>query len=238
MKRIVPGIHSVREVFRVRPEKITEIWLREGQLHDDLQEFLEQSQKLHLKINRVPQKRLDQEVGTHQGVIAHVSENPIWPNAAHFKTKERSLIFALDCLEDPHNVGSLLRTGWGLGIHGVVMTKDRSAGMAPAAHKVASGAFEHIPVLETPNLHAELKTLKEIGYWVYGLDTHGAQTLVQTKWASHVVLVIGREDTGLRKSTVSACDALVKIPQASGSHSFNAAIAGALAAYEVTRNVH
>ncbi len=235
MTRVIPGIHSVREVLRMRPDKISELWIREGTLHDDLNEFHEKARQAHLKVNRVSQKRLDQEVESHQGVIAFVSESPKWPSTSVLKNEKKSLIFALDCLEDPHNVGSLMRSGWGLGIHGVLLTKDRSAGISAAAHKVASGAFEHIPVLETPNLHAELKTLKEIGYWVYGMAADAIQFLAQTKWPSHVVLVVGAEATGLRKSTLSACDALVKIPQMPQSHSYNAAIAGAVGAYEVMR---
>jgi 23S rRNA (guanosine2251-2'-O)-methyltransferase len=235
MKRVVPGIHSVAEVFRIRPKAITELWLREGNLHDDLEAFNQEAQKRHIKVKRVGQHSLDREVATHQGVIAFVDGAPEWPTGPKLNGLEEGLILALDHIEDPHNVGSLMRSAWNLGVVGLILTKDRSAGLAPSAQKVASGAFEHVPITEVANLHAELKTLQDMGFWVYGLDESAQQTIQEVEFAAKSILVIGSEESGLRKPTLSACDAAVRIPQNPGSNSFNASVAGAIAGYEFLR---
>ncbi|MDZ4677617.1 MAG: RNA methyltransferase [Oligoflexia bacterium] len=235
MKRIVPGIHSVTEVFRVRPKAITELWLREGDLRDDLNVFYLEAQKKHIKVKRVSQAGLDRQVATHQGVIAFVDGGPPWPTGRELNGFKEGLILALDHIEDPHNVGSIMRSAWNLGVLGVILTKDRSAGLAPSAQKVASGAFEHVPITEVANLHAELKALQDAGFWVYGLDESATQAIHEVEFAPKSILVIGSEEMGLRKPTLSACDATLAIPQSEGSNSFNAAVAGAIAGYEFLR---
>jgi 23S rRNA (guanosine2251-2'-O)-methyltransferase len=235
MKRIVPGIHSSLEALKVRPKKITEIWLREGHLNEDLEKIHGESVRHHVKIKRVNQKTLDHQTYSHQGVIAFIDGGPEWPQPEKLRVAKEGLIFALDSLEDPQNVGSLVRSAWNLGVLGILNTKERSAGDSPAAEKVGSGGFEHIPILEVPNLAAELLTLKELGFWVYGLEAEGAQSLVTTKFAQKSIIVIGSEMAGLRKPVASACDVLISIPQKTSSESFNAAIAGAIAGYEFMR---
>jgi 23S rRNA (guanosine2251-2'-O)-methyltransferase len=235
VKRIVPGIHSVSEVFKIRPQAIAELWLREGDLNSELENFYRSATGRRIPVKRVSQKTLDRETQSHQGVIAMVTDAPAWPDRAKLSEISSGLILALDQLEDPHNVGSLVRSAWNLGAIGMITTKSHSPGGSPAAHKVASGGFEHIPILEASNLHSELMTLKDLGFWVYGLAEEGSQSLVKTDFASKAILVIGSEESGLRKPVVSACDAVVSIPQAPGASSFNAAIAGAIAGFEFVR---
>jgi 23S rRNA (guanosine2251-2'-O)-methyltransferase len=148
---------------------------------------------------------------------------------------DHGFFIALDSIEDPNNVGSIARSAWNLGCLGILTSKDRSAGVTPAAEKVASGGFEHVPVQEVSNLASELIGLKELGFWVYGLDGESSQTLVTTELSAKCVIVIGSEESGLRKPVSGACDALVSIPQASNSQSFNAAVAGAIVGYEFQR---
>jgi 23S rRNA (guanosine2251-2'-O)-methyltransferase len=234
-KRVVPGIHSVKETFKVRPKKMTELWLREGTLHDDLELFLQEAQRNRIKVKRVSQQTLDKQVGSHQGVIAFVEGAPDWPRTHDLKELDRGFFIALDSIEDPNNVGSIARSAWNLGCLGIVTSKDRSAGVTPGAEKVASGGFEHVPVLEEANLAAALISLKELGFWIYGLDGESPQSLTKTELARKSVLVIGSEESGLRKPVVGACDALISIPQQPGSESFNAAMACAIASYEFWR---
>jgi 23S rRNA (guanosine2251-2'-O)-methyltransferase len=233
--RIVPGIHSVEEVFKVRPKAITELWLREGDLYGELESFFKLAHQYKIKIKRSSIQGMDKIVHSHQGVLAHVNENPDWPSREELEGSKECLLFALDSLSDPQNLGGLMRSAWNFGARGVILTKDRSAGVTPGALKVASGAFEHIPTLEVPNLHSELKTLKELGFWVYGLDANASQDLVETDFGAKAVIVIGAEESGLRKPVTSACDAIVSIPQSPSSNSFNASVAGAIAGYEFLR---
>jgi 23S rRNA (guanosine2251-2'-O)-methyltransferase len=234
---VVPGIHSVSEVFKIRPRAIEELWLREGALHGELEEFHRQAQSFRVKIKRVAQKTLDREVMSHQGVIAFVKEGPLWPLAHELRGLERALILALDGLEDPHNVGSLMRTCWGMGAVGVIVPNSHTAALAPSAQKVASGAFEHVPILETANLGAELKDMKDLGFWIYGLDGSSEKSIWDVELAKKSVLVIGSEESGLRKPVASSCDELVRIPQSQTFESFNAAVAGAMACYEFSRQI-
>ena len=115
------------------------------------------------------------------------------------------------------------------------MSKDRSAGATPAAEKVASGGFEHVPILEVPNLASELISLKELGFWVYGLDAESGQSLTKTELAAKSVIVVGSEESGLRKPVAQACDALLSIPQIASGQSLNASVAGAISGYEFWR---
>jgi 23S rRNA (guanosine2251-2'-O)-methyltransferase len=235
MKRIVPGIHSVEEALKVRPKKITELWLREGHLNEDLEKLQAEAHRHHVKIKKVNQKTLDHQVYSHQGVIAFIDGGPDWPHSTDLKETKTGLIFALDSLEDPQNVGSLVRSAWNLGVLGILNTKERSAGDSPAAEKVGSGGFEHVPILEVSNLAAELLSLKELGFWVYGLETEGGQSLCNTELSAKSIIVIGSEESGMRKPVAQACDALISIPQKAGSESFNAAVAGAITGFEFLR---
>lgn len=235
MVRIVPGIHSAGEALRVRPEAIREFWLKEGDLNSDLDGFLKTASQKKVRVKRVPLKTLDKQVLSHQGVIAFVEDAPSWPTTKRLQEMGEGLILALDHLEDPHNMGSLMRSGWNLGIVGLLTTKDRAAGFAPSAQKVASGAFEHVPVFETANLGSELISLKDMGFWIYGLAAEGARPICEVSLAPKTVFVIGAEDSGLRKSTLGACDEVLSIPQTDSGQSFNASVAGALAGYEFVR---
>lgn len=235
MSRIVPGIHSAREALVVRPKAVKELWLREGNLNPELEELEQLAKKSRVGIKRVAQKTLERQVASHQGVIAFVDGEPAWPSTRDLKTSATGFILALDSLEDPHNVGSIMRTAWGMGALGVIVTKSHSAGLAPASQKVASGGFEHVPVLETANLAAELKSIKDLGFWVYGLEGHAEKSVESVELAKKSVLVLGAEEGGLRKPVASMCDELVRIPQVESFQSYNVAVAGAMVCYEFTR---
>jgi 23S rRNA (guanosine2251-2'-O)-methyltransferase len=235
MKRIVPGVHSVREALKVRPKRITELWLREGGLNGDLEIFHEVALKNRIPMKRVGQKTLDHQIQSHQGVIAFVEGGPEWPSPQHLRGLKEGFFFAVDSIEDPNNIGSLARSGWSLGCLGILSTKDRSAGVTPAAEKMACGGFEHVPFAEITNLASELSSLKDLGFWVYGLDGEGDESLTQVELAKKSVIVIGSEEGGLKKPVLQACDAVLSIPQVLGAESFNAAVAGAITGYEFRR---
>lgn len=235
MKRVVPGIHSVTESLKVRPKEIKRLLFRQDSLNPELQNIFDQAKKHHVAISRVSDKALSEILPSHQGVVAEVEGQPEWPTALELRGAKSGFVIAVDGVTDPHNVGSIVRTAWNFGCLGVIVTKDRAAGQTPAAEKVASGGFEHVPFLEAPNLVAELKNLKELGFWVYGLAAEGSELINSSKMGLKSVLVVGSEHDGLRKPTLGACDSVVKIPQFAGSESFNASISAAIAAYEFIR---
>lgn len=240
MSRIVSGVHSVAELLKIRPRSVTEIWFKNGELSSELDSLMAKAQSLQLKIKRVHPQTLDREVGSHQGVVAKTTESPNWPPKKKFEESPKCLLLALDMVVDPQNVGSIMRSAWSFGASGIIITKDRSSGLTPGAIRVASGAAEHVPLMTATNLGAELKTLKDWGFWVYGLamkeESPGdSQSIFEVELAPKSILVIGSEEKGLRKATFGVCDATLNIPHFGGSSSLNAAVAGAVSSYEYAR---
>ncbi len=242
MIRVVPGIHSVNEAIKVRPEAIRNIWVKPDPIGPDLHGILEAAKRKKISLDRPKPQAMAQKVESHQGVIAFLENAPEWPSRQELEARSHALIFAMDGILDPHNMGSLMRTLWNLGGLGLITLKDRSvSSLSPAAQKVGSGAFEHLPVLEASNLASECKLLKDLGFWIYGLAAEGAnegsksESIWDLKLAEKSVLVIGAESTGIRKPVLGACDVICHIPNIKDANSFNASVAGAMAGYEYRR---
>lgn len=232
--RVVPGIHSATEAVKVRPESVLEIMVSEKS-KTNLAAFLSLCDKKRLKYRVTSDRDMDKIVASHQGVILKVKGGPEFPDGNKLKEAGTSLILVLDHIVDPNNLGNMVRTAWQFGATGMVISKDRSAGLVPSAQKVASGGFEHIPIEEVANIPSFLKTLKDLGYWIYGLDAQGDSDLSQHSFHQKSVIVVGGEESGLKKATRDSCDGLLKISSHASAESFNASVAGALAAYEYRR---
>lgn len=235
--RTVIGIHAARETLRVRPDKITEIWVKEGaERSADHQVFIEFAKKRRVKLLTKPDGFLDKIASSHQGICLMVSETPEFDVAEISSDhNEKIILLALDEISDPHNVGAVLRTAWLLGAKAVLVPENRSAHLTPAATKVASGGAEHVPLVNVGNLSQYVTALKDKGFWIYGLAGEAKSGLWQTKFNERVVLIIGSEDKGLRSTTANVCDELVSIPQTVTGASFNASVAASLVLYEVVR---
>lgn len=233
--RWVIGIHSCREVFRMRPKAIAEIWLRnDWSRSEDLKDFAQaaKAQSLQLQERTVPQ--LDALGHGHQGIALRVTENPKidWESLA---TDEKAIILVLDGLEDPQNLGSILRTAWLAGVKGVLIPEDRAVGLTTSVCKIASGGAEHVAVERHTQFAQVFKRLKDLGFWIYGLAEKGKQTPWDLKISDKVVWVVGAEDTGMRVTTERICDELIRLPQAKSGSSYNASVATAMALTETIR---
>ncbi len=235
--RTVIGLHACREVLKVRPDKVTEIWVKNGaERSADHQPFLDFAKKRKIKILTKPDGFLDKIASSHQGICLQVSETPTFDiDDISIDPSEKIILLALDEISDPHNVGAVLRTAWLLGAKAVLVPENRSAHLTPAATKVASGGAEHVPLVNVGNLSQHLSMLKDKGFWIYGLSGEAKNNLWQTKFNERVVLIIGSEDKGLRSTTANVCDELVSIPQTVSDASFNASVAASLVLYEVAR---
>jgi 23S rRNA (guanosine2251-2'-O)-methyltransferase len=233
--RLVIGIHSTREALKVRPGKITTLLLRDRwNDSQDLSELAELAKKFKVKVKQVPVSYFDKLSRSHQGVGAEVSESPEL-DLNKLKAKQTSLIVALDQVEDPQNLGAVIRSVWLMGADAVVIPKDRTSPITPTVTKIASGALEHIPIETVTNLHAWLKDMRDHEFWIYGFDSSGKNTLWQVKYPEKVILVLGAEGHGLRKPTISACDEILRIPQTNPEASFNLSVSAAVAMAEVSR---
>ncbi len=237
-RRAVIGIHSAREVLKVRPHAVKEIWLKKDAERDlELKVFLDFSKKSHCPLRIQQESALNRIAASHQGVCLWVTETPKFKfeDLPDSESSTHALVLVLDEISDPHNVGALLRSSWLFGANAIIVPDRRAAHLTPAVTKVASGGAEHVPMHISNNLTEDLRDLKQKGFWVYGLDGGGRQTLAETRFHEKVALVVGAEDKGLRIATQKACDELIKIPQLDPAASLNASVAGAIGLYEVQR---
>lgn len=233
--RCVVGIHAVNELLKVRAKAVDQIWIRDRyQDHPDLNEIFETAKRYGLKAQIHAPGALDKIVGSHQGVLAFTRQQPEldWKK---IETAERSVLLALDEVEDPHNLGAVMRTGWLFGVDGVLVPEHRSASLTPAVSKVAQGAVEYVPLVQEGNLPQQLEALKKHGYWVLGLSHKAKQGLYTLDIPKKVIWVLGSESGGLRKSVENVCDDLIAIPQSNPEASYNVSVAAAVAMSETYR---
>lgn len=233
--RWVIGIHSCEEVLRIRPKAVKKIWIRED--YEETKGFtklIDLLEKNRLKPQVKTSGQIDAVGHGHQGIAIDVAEGPVldWEN---FKKPTRQVVLILDGIEDPHNLGSILRTAWLVGCTGIFIPNDRAVGLTPAAAKVASGGAEHVPIERFSNLASAIKQLKDDGFWVYGLSENGTRKPWEFQLPEKVAWVVGSEGEGLRITTERACDELVRIPQVESGSSYNASIAVAMAFSETCR---
>ena len=174
----------------------------------------------------------------HQGVVAFAAAKEyVEPQDILELAREKGedpFILVLDGIEDPHNLGALLRTADAAGVHGVVIPKRRSAGLTPAVGRASAGALAYVPVARVSNLVQTLKFFQEQGCWVAGAET-GGQDVYRTDLTGPRVIVIGGEDKGLSRLVKETCDVIVSLPMHGKMTSLNASIAGSLIMYEVRR---
>jgi 23S rRNA (guanosine2251-2'-O)-methyltransferase len=233
--RIVVGIHAVTELLKVRPRAISQVWLRDKYIdHPELSRLFDlfKSQKVRVELKNPAV--LDRIIASHQGILAFTEEQPEldWPA---LEKAETATLVALDEIEDPHNLGAIMRTAWLLGARGILTPERRSAFLSPAVSKVAQGAAEHLPVEPDNALPERLKRLKDHGFWVLGLSHKASQNLFELEIPKKVVWVLGSESSGLRKSVEGACDDLISIPQVAAEASYNVSVAAAMALGETFR---
>lgn len=233
--RIVVGIHAVSELLHVRPRGVSAIWLREQYIeHPDLNRLFETAKQNRIRVELKNPAVLDRVIASHQGILAFTEEQPELDWTA-LERAETATLIALDEVEDPHNLGAIMRTAWLLGAEGILTPEHRSAFLSPAVSKVAQGAVEHLPVERDNALPERLKRLKEHGFWVLGLSHKATQSLYGFEVPRKVVWVLGSESSGMRKSVEGACDDLISIPQGEAEASYNVSVAAAIVLGETFR---
>ncbi len=175
----------------------------------------------------------------HQGVAAQIASSSYreLPDLLELvqQSPEPALLLALDGVEDPQNLGSLLRTANGAGCHGIIVPRRRSTGLTPAVARVAAGAQEHVPVARVSNLAQTLEVLAAQGMWVAGADPDAPQLLWEADFRVPLVLILGNEARGLSRLVRQRCDWLVRLPMRGQVASLNVAVSGALLLYEALR---
>ena len=232
--RYVVGIHSAKEVLSVRPRAVHSVWLKKGwEQNLDLKFFYDWAQENSVPIKIQSVSFFDKICQTHQGLCLVVTERPKF-DWNSLKEDSKQCVLILDGLEDPHNLGAILRTAWLMGVKAVFVPKKQGSPLTPTVIKVASGAVEHIPVVEEANLASVIKDLKEIGFWTYGLAQNQENHIYNTELSDKVCWVVGAEAKGIRLPILRACDLIVSIPQVNEAASYNASVACAIALSQTT----
>lgn len=211
------------------------------QLNKQSQQTLQKAvKKANTTLQMVPKIRLDQlSNGKHQGMVAYVSAYEYASVDAILKrAKEQGtapLIMILDEIEDPHNLGAILRTADATGVHGVIIPKRRAVGLTETVAKASAGAIEHIPVARVTNIATTIEDLKQANIWVVGTDEQGSDDYRTLDGETALAIVIGNEGKGISRLVKEKCDWMVHLPMHGAIPSLNASVASSLLMYEVYR---
>ncbi|MEJ9220472.1 23S rRNA (guanosine(2251)-2'-O)-methyltransferase RlmB [Paenibacillus glucanolyticus] len=240
-EEVVAGKHSVTEALK-SGRTINKIWIAENAQKHLTLPIIAEAKKLGIVIQHVDKRKLDQMVPgvQHQGVVAQAAPYAYVEVEDLLKVAEEKgeppFLLLLDEIEDPHNLGSILRTADCTGAHGVVLPKRRSAQVTATVSKTSAGAVEYVPVARVTNLGQTIDQLKEMGVWVVGTVVDAVQELYDTEvFDGPVVIVIGNESKGMGRLIREKCDVLVKLPMAGKINSLNASVAAGVVMYEVLR---
>ncbi len=215
------------------PDAIEKVYILKG-LQD--QRIWKSLKELNCDYEVCSKQRLDQMTKheNHQGIVCQVKEIPTYSiDELIQKTKNPGLLVALDGIQDPHNVGAILRTCDCAGVNGLILCKHNSAGLTPAAIKASTGACYTIPVSIVTNMNLTLKDLKTRGYWIVGTDLDHARDYREGMYDLPTVLVIGNEGKGISPIVKKQCDYMVTLPMAGQIQSLNASVACGILLYEI-----
>ena len=232
--RKVMGIHACMETLKVRPKKIRSIYVqKDWKQQKQLRWIVEQAQKYRIDLIEHTKQQMAGWGHGHQGTALVVEESP---QISLSKSKKSVLVY-IDGLEDPRNLGAVLRTVWLMGGQGVFLPERNSIHcLTSAVAKTASGGAEHIPVEFLSRPGPWIQKIKEKGYWVYGLDKKSSCSLFEEDFGDKVVLAVGSEGKGLKPKTKLLCDRMVSIPQMSLEGNYNLSVAVALGLSSVVFN--
>ena len=233
------GRNAVIEAFR-SAKTIDKVFVLENCKDGPIQTIIREAKKHDTMIKYVKKERLDQmsETGKHQGVIAYAAAYEYATveemlNKAEEKGEPPFLIL-LDNIEDPHNLGAIIRTADAAGAHGVIITKNRSVGLTASAVKASAGAVSYVPVAKVTNLSDEMKRLKDRGLWFVCADMDG-EAMYDLNLSGPIGLVIGNEGHGVSRLVKENCDMVARIPMQGDISSLNASVATGVLAYEIVR---
>ncbi len=230
---ILSGIHPVAEALREK-RPLDRIMVAKGAGGPRLQEIIDLARQASVPVRFEPRNSLDRLAGSsaHQGVVAMGAAQKY---ADLDQAAEGELVVVLDGVEDPHNLGAIIRTAHAAGASSVVIPERRAASVTDVVAKAAAGALEHLKVARVININRTLEELKERGFWIYGLDERGEQDYDRVDYGAPAAIVLGGEGKGLHEQVRKHCDALVRIPMAGKISSLNVSVAAGVVLFEWNR---
>ena len=237
---VLVGRNAVTEALK-SGRGINKLWIASGDREGSVAEIAALAKERGIVVQYVERAKIEALAGghRHQGVLAYVAPVPYAEledilKAAEAKGEAPFLVL-LDELEDPHNLGALLRTADATGVHGILIPKHRSVSLNATVAKTSAGAVEYVPVARIGNIAQTLKKLKEKGFWVAGADMDGEKAYYEADLTGPLVLVVGSEGKGMSRLTKEACDFIVRMPMVGRINSLNASVAGSILMYESMR---
>jgi len=243
-QNIVYGLNSVMEALRAGKRPIDSITILESARPDRIKLLLDLARQKRIPIHRVPRLDLDRNLGEarHQGVVARIAamryadaDELLESLDTKIGTPDPPFVMGLDGIEDPRNMGSILRTAECAGVHGVFIPERRATGLTDVVAKVAAGALEYVPVARVTNLVRLIEQLKERNIWVVGAAGEAKQLYTEWDWNLPTAIVLGNEGQGLHRLVRESCDTLVRIPVMGNLESLNVSVAAGVLLYEVRR---
>jgi len=231
---VLSGIHPVAEALRAgRP--LDRVLIAQGAGGPRLQEIIDLARRAAIAVRFEPRAALDRLAGTpaHQGVVAMGAPKKYADLEDIFGA---DLVVVLDGVEDPHNLGAIIRTAHAAGAGALVIPERRSASLTDVVAKAAAGALEHLPIVRVTNVNRALEQLKDREYWIYGLDERGPRLYSEAPYSIPTVLVLGGEGRGLHEQVRKHCDLLVRIPMAGEISSLNVSVAAGVVLFEWRRH--
>jgi len=233
------GINPVTEALKARGRAFEWVGMAKERHDLRLQRLIEECRKRAIPIRFVQRTELDRMAGNaaHQGVVAVTSAKQYndLDDIIGAKRGQHSLVVVLDGIEDPHNLGAILRTADAAGADGAVIPERRAASVTGTVAKASAGASEHLPIAKVTNIARIVEELKDRNIWTVGLDEHGQQTYDSLDYSMDCALVLGAEGKGLHDLVKKKCDFLVSIPMLGKVPSLNVSVAGAVVLYEIVR---
>ncbi|WP_202081222.1 23S rRNA (guanosine(2251)-2'-O)-methyltransferase RlmB [Caldalkalibacillus salinus] len=239
----IAGKNPVLEALRSeRP--INKIWIAEQSQQGAMKEVVRLAKQNNIIVQHVPRQKLDQLSSgmAHQGVLASIAAyayaelDDLFSRAE--EKGEQPFFLILDEIEDPHNLGSILRTADATGAHGVIIPKRRAVGLTATVAKSSAGAIEYVPVVRVTNIAQTIDELKDRGVWIAGTDAKAEEDYRQANFDMSIALVIGSEGKGIGRLILKKCDFTVQLPLLGQVNSLNASVAASVLMYEVYRRRH
>jgi 23S rRNA (guanosine2251-2'-O)-methyltransferase len=236
---IIFGIHAVEEALAARGRGFEYIAVTPGRGDARIQRLVQQCRASGVPVRSLPRDQLTRLAKTagHQGVVAVTAEKrytDLEDLLAH-RRGQHAFLLALDGIEDPHNLGAIIRTAEGAGVDGIVIPERRAAGVTATVVKVSAGASEHLPIAQVTNLGRAVEELKSNNIWTVGLDERASKTYDELDYKMDCALILGAEGHGLHDQIRKKCDFLVSIPMLGRVASLNVSVAGAIVMYEAAR---
>ena len=237
---IVEGRNPVLELLESGKD-INKIFLQAGERNGSITKIIAKAKEKKIITVEVPKSKLDEmsEIKNHQGVIAIVPPFEycdVYDILEYAKQKnEKTFILILDGIEDPHNLGSIIRTAETAGVHGIIIPKRRAASVNATVAKTSAGAVEYMKIARVSNINEAINFLKENGVWIYGTAGEASQVYYKQDFRDNIALVIGNEGNGMSNLVKKNCDGLVNIPMKGRIESLNASVSAGIVMYEVVK---